>query len=200
MKPDSGMDKSGFGRILVRENRLDEKGFEMWAFLPGMLFRATHKWWGDKGRRTMPHEGTDFSLYVDTGGRVVRLEEGARVPVMFDGVVVGIVDDFLGKSVIVAHGSAGAGVAPFLTIYGHTAPLSDLSVGAAVGAGNIIATIAGTGGRGSAIYPHLHISVGRTTGSIPPEKLDWENMESGVAMSDPLDLILDGRYRVLPQD
>jgi murein DD-endopeptidase MepM/ murein hydrolase activator NlpD len=197
MKANSGICKSRFSQILVRENRLDKNGFETWAFMPGMLFLATRKWWGDGGERTRPHEGTDFGLYVDAEGRVVRLEEGTRVPVMYDGVIAGIIDDFLGKSVIVAHGSSEAGIGPFLTIYGHTVPFPDLAVGATVGAGRIIATIGSR--KGVAVFPHLHISVGRATGLIPHEQLDWKNMESGVAMSDPLDLILDGPYRLLPQ-
>jgi hypothetical protein len=188
--------KSRFTEFIVRENGLDRKNFR-WAFWPGMLFLAMEKWWGDRGERTVPHEGVDFCLHEDRQGKLRRLEEGARVPVMYDGVVVRIIDDFLGKSVIVAHHFTEDMNDPFITIYGHTVPLPDLEMGAAIGAGEIIATIA-HGRSGVGVHPHLHLSVGRATGLVSYKGLEWGNMTEAVAMSNPLDLIEDG-YHVLPQ-
>ena len=191
--------KSRFTEFLVRENRLDGCGFEAWAFWPGMLFGAAVKWWGDRGKRTVPHEGVDFRLYTDRRGRVLCLEEGIRVPVMYDGVIVRIIDDFLGKSVLAAHGLSGPLRRPFLTVYGHTVPRPDLAVGAAVTAGDVIATIAGAGRSKGAAYPHLHVSMGRTSGLVPYERLEWASMKAALVLADPLDVI-DGPCRMLEQE
>lgn len=185
---------SWFTQFLIRENGLDRNGFEEWAFQSGMLFSATTKWWGDRGKRVVPHEGVDFCLYVDRQGRVFQLEKGTRIPVMYAGVVVNIIDDFLGKSVVVAHDCLKDGAPPLLTIYGHTAPLSGLTPGKSVEAGEVIATIAFGQNPLPRISPHLHVSVGFATGIVPYEKLDWKTMGVAVALSNPLDLLVEGRY------
>ena len=200
MKEDPAISKSRFTEFLVRENSLDRHGFDAWAFRPGMLFLATEKWWGDQGKRTLPHEGVDFCLYEDRQGRVLRLEEGIRVPVMYDGVVVRIIDDFLGKSVIAAHGSPEADGPLLLTIYGHTVPLPELAVGKAVKAGEIIASIARAGRSGGTVYPHLHVSVGRTSGLDSCRTLTWANMAKMVVMSNPLDLMAEDRYHMIGRE
>ena len=73
-----------------------------------MLFNSTDKWWGDQGKRDKPHEGLDLCLYKDREDKILRLGENAKVPVIYDGIVVGIVDDFLGKSVIIEHLFSGS--------------------------------------------------------------------------------------------
>ncbi|MBW1780941.1 MAG: hypothetical protein JRL30_09405, partial [Deltaproteobacteria bacterium] len=95
--------KTRFTEILIRENGLNEPGFKEWIFHPGMLFHATGKWWGDKALRHRPHEGLDLLLYRDQQDKIVSLDKKTRIPVMFDGVVVSIIHDFLGRSVIVEH-------------------------------------------------------------------------------------------------
>jgi murein DD-endopeptidase MepM/ murein hydrolase activator NlpD len=188
---------SRFTEFLVSENGLHVKGFDAWAFMPGMLFSASAKWWGDRGARTLPHEGVDFRLYTDRRGRVLHLDGGTKIPVMYDGIIVRIMEDFLGKSVVVAHGPSTANATPFLTIYGHTAPLANLAVGAAVEAGEIIATIAPAGASEGAVPPHLHISVGTLSGLVSCDRLEWKNMNDALIMSDPLALITNGRHRLI---
>ena len=92
-----------FTEFLIRKNALDKGGFKGWVFCPGMLFNSTDKWWGDQGKRDKPHEGLDLCLYKDREDKILRLGEKAKVPVIYDGIVVRIVDDFLGKSVIIEH-------------------------------------------------------------------------------------------------
>ena len=92
-----------FTEFLIQKNALDQGGFKEWVFCPGMLFNSTDKWWGDQGKRDKPHEGLDLCLYKDREDKILRLGEKAKVPVIYDGIVVGIVDDFLGKSVIIEH-------------------------------------------------------------------------------------------------
>ncbi len=186
-----------FTEYMVRENRLSERGFEGWVFAPGMLFDATDKWWGDKGKRSIPHEGLDFCLYKDGRGSVLRLEEDSRVPVMYDGCVMGIIDDFLGKSVIVEHRFPTLPRQGFLTIYGHTVPDRGCVVGGPVKAGDVIATIAGLGASRRDMYPHLHVCLGWPSGSIALEGLNWQNMREGLIMLDPL-AVIDGHHSVQP--
>jgi murein DD-endopeptidase MepM/ murein hydrolase activator NlpD len=185
---------SRFTEFLVSENGLHVKGFDAWAFMPGMLFSASAKWWGDRGARTLPHEGVDFRLYTDRRGRVLHLDEGTKIPVMYDGIVVRIIEDFLGESVVVAHGSSASDATSFLTIYGHTAPLANLAVGAAVEAGEIIAMIAPAGASEGTVPPHLHISVGTLSGLVSCDSLEWKNMKEALTAWDPLDLITNGRH------
>src|SRR3989339_1498275 len=92
-----------FTESLVRENALDECGFKGWVFYPGMLFNAKDKWWGDQGKRDKPHEGLDLCLYRDQQDRVFRLDEKTKIPALYDGLVVRIFDDFIGKSVMMEH-------------------------------------------------------------------------------------------------
>lgn len=189
--------KTRFTEHMVRENGLSERGFEGWVFAPGMLFDAGDKWWGDRGKRGTPHEGLDICLYKDGQGRVLRLDAGSRVPVMYDGAVVGIIDDFLGKSVIVEHRFPEVPRVGLITIYGHTVPCRDCLVGGSVKGGDIIATIAGPGASTRHRYPHLHVCLGWPSGRIALEGLNWHNMREGLIMLDPL-AIIDGRHSVQP--
>jgi hypothetical protein len=52
--------KSRFTEIFIRENAPETNAFDEWIFLPGMMFNAQDKWWGDQGKREMVHEGIDL--------------------------------------------------------------------------------------------------------------------------------------------
>jgi murein DD-endopeptidase MepM/ murein hydrolase activator NlpD len=177
---------AGFSGVLVKANELYEQGFERWAFHPGMLFNAAEKWWGKPGPRGEPHPGVDLCAFLNAAGEVVRLDEGARVPAAFGGRVVAIMDDFLGRTVVVEH-QDGAGDR-FCTFYAHTVPRADLRVGDPVAESEVIATIAGTAGSKSGIRPHLHLSLARVSGSIYYPELDWRRLGSSAALElvDPL--------------
>lgn len=192
------IEKSHFTQLLVRENGLDRVGFNSWAFYPGMLFRAPDKWWGDRGKRDNPHEGLDLCLYRGRLGKVFRLDEKTRVSVMYDGVIAGIIADFLGKSIIVEHRFPDCDGLTFLTIYGHTAPGDDLRTGTIVKEGDIIATLADANKSNADVPPHLHVSLGLAQQVLPYDDLDWKKINDPniLAMADPLDVI-DGQYSVL---
>ena len=96
--------KSRFTGMLIEENSLDPSGFERWIFCRGMLFNSSQKWWGDHGRRDYPHEGIDLCLYQDRSGRIRRINENTRIPVMHDGVVKAIFKDYLGQINDVLYG------------------------------------------------------------------------------------------------
>jgi len=194
----SSVRKTRFTEFLIRENALDEGGFKEWIFSPGMLFNAPDKWWGDQGKREKPHEGLDLCLYRDGRGRVLRVDAKMRIPVMYDGEVVGIVSDFLGESVIIEHAFRQSDDRRLCTIYGHTNPQEGLHVGRIVKEGESIATVADSGKSEANILPHLHISLGWTSKSISYDHLDWEiiGTTNMVTLLDPLDVI-DWPYQVL---
>jgi murein DD-endopeptidase MepM/ murein hydrolase activator NlpD len=189
--------QTGFSRRLIEENGLVEHGFVEWLLYPGMLFRATEAWWGEGGRRETAHEGLDLCYYRDQEGTVFSLGKGASIPVMYDGAVAAILDDFLGSSLIVRHHIRDDKGSELCSIYGHTTPRDDIRVGRAVEEGEIIGTVAGADRSKSDTVPHLHISIGWTTGTTPYEKLDWNVIGDPdvITLIDPLQVI--GRYHTL---
>lgn len=187
-----------FTQFLIRENEFREGDFQEWIFCPGMLFHSKGKWWGDYGRRHRPHEGLDLCLYKDRHDRIARLGEKTRIPVMCDGVIVSIVDDFLGKSIIMEHDHADSHNSSFCAIYAHTIPVSGLAAGAAVKGGDIVAVLANPDESNVDMLPHLHISLGWPAKSLSYEQLNWETIGASdtLTLFDPLNL-LGWPYRTL---
>lgn len=179
-----------FTEFLIQKNALDQNGFNGWVFCPGMLFQSTDKWWGDQGKRDKPHEGLDVCLYKDRNHRILRLGETAKIPVIYDGTVVGIVEDFLGKSVIIEHLFNDLNNR-LCTIYGHTIPKDNLHVGKIVKQGEVIATLADSGRSKTNIFPHLHISLGWTSNAISYDRLNWKTIGAlnTLTLLDPLKVI-----------
>lgn len=184
--------------FLIRKNDLAENGFDCWVFHPGMLFHSTDKWWGDRGQRITPHEGLDLCYYRVPGGRIHCLDVKTRIPVLDDGVIVAIANDFLGKSVIVEHQYGDSKSPGFCSIYGHTNPPDNLKIGKSVKKGDILATIADTSRSKSGIQPHLHISLGLTDQFISYDRFDWKTINSWdmLTLTDPL-FILDRPYQIV---
>jgi hypothetical protein len=187
---------SRFTDFMLRENGLDRHGFQAWVFLPGMLFNSREKWWGDRGKRTLPHEGLDFCLFND-GRRILRLGEETRIPAMYDGNVVAIIDDFLGRSIILSHRLPGNG-GPFLTVYGHTVVKETLRLGSLVREGEIIGRLADSGKSKGPMYPHLHLSLARPARCADYTSLAWRDLDNPglFTMIDPHEVI-DGPYLLL---
>jgi hypothetical protein len=80
-----------------------ESGLESWIFRPGMLFGDSIEWWGGCNQRSTVHEGIDFAegLHPVEGRSFVA--EGTPVRSIMDGQVVAILDDFIGKTVVMRH-------------------------------------------------------------------------------------------------
>lgn len=190
------MEKTISTQLLVRENNLERDGFRGWVFEKGMLFNSRKAWWGARGERNRPHEGLDFLLYRNKLGRDVRLGRETRIPVLYDGVVVSIVNDFLGKSVMVAHQIRDHGRI-FLSIYGHTAPTDRIRIGKILEKGEIIGTLADTRNSRSKIYPHLHLSLGWISNENLSPDLDWNKISDPkiVTLIDPL-TVTDDPYHL----
>lgn len=176
-------------------------GFREWVFCPGMLFQATGKWWGKKGKRERPHEGLDLLLFSDHQGTIRHIDETFPVPMLADGRIVGMMDDFLGQSIIVEHPSLEDKNETFLTMYGHTRRIDHLQLGASMKKGDILATVAGRGQRGFTMSPHLHITMARTLFPVSYDRLNWDVIGTTplLELLDPLDFI-QAPFRIVGAD
>ena len=193
-------EKTGFTRMLINANGLDPDDFTGWRFHPGMLFGSPDKWWGDRGKRDFPHEGIDVCLYGNKHGQTIALDAAIRIPVMHDGIVRAMFNDYLGQAVIIEHTLAHRPDQKFLSVYAHTKPLPDIKVGQHLKAGDIIATIADTHRSKANILPHLHFSLGIPAPELSYEAFVWNIMRDPqmVTLMDPLGLV-DGPCHVLPR-
>ncbi len=131
-----------FCKYLVQANPGLEIDFDQWLFLPGMTFGSGLKWWGNGGPRPQAHEGIDFCLYHNAGGRLCRLSADTRSAVAGDGVVVQVTDDFLGRSVFVHHPCFDRASFRLISAYGHLRPCSHVCPGHVAPAGEIIGALA----------------------------------------------------------
>jgi murein DD-endopeptidase MepM/ murein hydrolase activator NlpD len=192
--------RTSFSTRLIEENGLDKQGFEDWLLYPGMLFRAIETWWGERRRRETPHEGLDLCYYRDQEGTVFSLAKGASIPVMYDGIVAAIIDDFLGSSLVVKHHIQNAKGGELCSIYGHTVPRDDIHAGRTIEEGQTIATVAGAGRSNSDAVPHLHISIGFVSSGFSCDKLDWNAIGDPDVMTlvDPIQVI--ERWHILVPD
>jgi murein DD-endopeptidase MepM/ murein hydrolase activator NlpD len=183
--------KTRFTELFVRENALYDLGFERWVFYPGMLFHSLDKWWGDRGKRDKPHEGLDLAFYKDRRSSMHCFDDGVRIPAMYDGAIVSIINDFIGKSIFIEHGPADGEPGRLITIYGHTNPRRDLHVGMTVTEGDVVGTLAAPDASKTDILPHLHVSVGKTSQSVSYDQLDWRTIgvSDKLMLLDPLDVI-----------
>ena len=80
-----------------------ESGFKSWVFRAGKLFGAQTEWWGDGNRRYAEHEGIDFAEGRDSDGLIRPIPEGTPVRAIENGEFACILDDFLGKTILVRH-------------------------------------------------------------------------------------------------
>lgn len=168
--------KSSFTEKLVKVNSLHEKGFIKWDFHQGMIFGSNLKWW-TKGKRKRPHEGIDICMYTDSDGKKHYLKKDTRIPVLYDGEIVKIEDDYLGKSIYIRHGINDHGKI-FFTIYGHTLPLDDMTEGKKVQEGNIISMLSDAGKRKPFIPLHLHLTTALISESVNYKDLSWKTVSN----------------------
>ncbi len=193
------INQSQYGSLLVTNNRLDRKGFFQWAFYPGMLFHSEDKWWGDWGTRKRPHEGLDICFYQGTDGKIRSLAPTANVPVMYEGTVVLLLDDYIGKTLFVLHDIYDAKQNQLCSIYGHTDPCHNIRVSSVVGKGDIIAKISDAALKGVGMSSHLHLSLAWIPKSYEHQRLSWEKLsrQADLLLLDPLDFIA-ANYKILP--
>jgi murein DD-endopeptidase MepM/ murein hydrolase activator NlpD len=159
-----------------------------------MLFNAVERWWNGGSDRDRPHEGLDIRFFSDYSGKLSNLEPGMKIPVMYEGEVAAIHDDFLGQSVYVHHHSYGNKGAKLYTIYGHTRLGRGVRPGRQLSEGDVFATVAGTVRNKAKVPPHLHISIAWIAESVPSASLDWE------IISDPRVTVLIDPLKVVACD
>jgi len=193
----SPLQPAKFSENLIKRNDLDKLGFDRWVFYPGMLFGARERWWGSGGSRDRPHEGLDLCFYRGIDGQDHSLGEGTQIPVIYEGEVIKIDDDFLGKSVYVCHDIYDGRGNRLFTIYGHTRPGAHIRTGKCLDEGELFAVIANKGGIKAGAPPHLHISIAWVPKSVSNERIDWSKIGDPdmVVLLDPLKII-SGRYTV----
>jgi murein DD-endopeptidase MepM/ murein hydrolase activator NlpD len=117
---------------------------------------------------------------------------------MYDGIVVKIIGDFIGKTIIMKQSFADIDEGTFLTIYGHTNPEQGLKTGQSVKAGEVIATLATPRGS-NGLIPHLHLTLAWSPEPIPYNMLDWTTIGNPdvVRLIDPL-RVIDARKELRP--
>ena len=188
-------EKSGFTEHFIRANGLPKNDFEEWLLCSGMLFEAPDQWWGIQGKRKKLHEGLDLGFYRNQKKEIIGFDDSTRIPTIYEGVIVGIFNDFLGKSIFIKHEISSADDGMLFTIFGHVNPGKEIYPGIRLEEGEIIASVASSGK--SRMSPHLHISIGWAKKEITDEILDWEIISSSemLKLIDPLEII--GRYSLV---
>lgn len=176
---------------MVEHNRPRMDGFKRWVFLPGMLFKAPGKWWGDQGARSTLHEGLDLYRFEDGGSLVKTVDQHTQIPGAFAGHIVKIDRDFLGRSIYMSNAIFAADGRQLLSAFGHTVPRESLKIGDYVVAGEIIATISGFTGQKTALAPHVHLTFAWAPVPLALARLDWKNLadDPGITLIDPLPVI-----------
>ena len=194
-------ENTDYSEQLLKLNGLRNAGFDRWTFHPGMLFRATEKWWGDGGARPSPHEGIDLCLYTNEPGHLLKLDESTRIPVMFDGEVTKIEKDYLGQSVYVSHAIDDGHGRRLWTMYGHMRPSDHIKPGERVRQGDIIASLTEKRGKTTGPRPHLHLTMAWVSPERALRELNWETLHDPeiATLLDPLHA-MDCPYRILDPD
>jgi len=165
---------SNFISRLADINHLTPLGFDRFIFFPGMLFNSKEKWWGRGGCRAVSHEGVDLCFFAGDEDAKFRLDETVQIPMIYDGTVVHLMDDFLGKTVVTLHDVGAASYGPLLSLYGHVQPHDHLNVGDRIHQGEVFASIADPGGRSMFLPPHLHLSLAKPQMFPQVSQLSWE--------------------------
>ncbi len=167
--------KSKFNSFFINHNDFNKYGFKEWIFYPGMLYQDMDTWWTDNSVRPIPHEGIDLCFYKDNSGQVRRIGKETKIPVMYDGEIVHIHDDFLGKSIYVKHDTTDKTGNILHTVYGHTIPLNHHDTSMPVREGEIIAEMA-ISPKNRKIHPHIHITMVWLPESLSIKKTNWKTI------------------------
>ncbi len=188
--------ESRFTENFIKANGLRDSEFNEWLLIPGMLFKATNTWWGNQNIRKSQHEGIDLGFYSNRNQKVIGFDKNTRIPAIFTGVVAGIFNDFLGKSVFMRHEITDIENRELCSIFGHIKPGSDICPGRILKEGEIIGNIADAGK--SSVKPHLHITMGWVVKEITDDVLDWNVIGKSEVLKliDPIEIM--GRYSIVP--
>lgn len=143
-----------------------------WLFYPGMLQESCDKWWDDFGRRPAAHEGIDICFFRQ-GRKITPLAKNAQIPAMDKGVILNRCEDFLGESLVIAHGGEDLLFPEVVFVYSHLKIEMNMNPGCRVEKGQIIARVFDTSQKQSKLLPHLHLSCIELMEKIPLDDLNW---------------------------
>ena len=145
-----------------------ESGFVSWVFRPGKLFGSRREWWGDRNRRFAEHEGIDFAEGRNSGGKLIPIPEGTPIRAIEDGEIAAVLDDFLGKTVLVRHPQTVNRQGSILyTQYSHILPV-DVSA-SAVSKGQVLGRVGRT--TQSKAPMHFHFAAAWVPQILPASEL-----------------------------
>jgi hypothetical protein len=180
--------ESSFFRDILHLNGIPRQDVEAFVFNRGMSFGDTVKWWGSGGERQSPHEGLDLLFYRKKSGEIKKLVPGTLIPAVFNGEVVLVIDDFLGKSLLIRH-STDIFDAPIYSLSAHIKPLQKIMPGTTVAGGEPVAEIAELPGNNFSIYPHLHLSLALIENDFELDRISWESISKSekIKLLDPVD-------------
>ncbi|MCK4837442.1 MAG: hypothetical protein KAS94_01500 [Desulfobulbaceae bacterium] len=176
--------KSNFTTNIIALNQWQDCRFKTWLLKPGMGFAEPDKWWRDQGARPTLHEGLDLTGFQDNANDEYHLTEGTMVPPLYGGRLVNIIDDFLGRTVIVDHGLSNHAGHSLHGFYAHLSPAAKLKNGTVLNEAAGLGTIAA----GNKICPaHLHISTVWISPDFPVDRLGWPDFaeQEGFKPCDP---------------
>jgi murein DD-endopeptidase MepM/ murein hydrolase activator NlpD len=152
-----------------------DSGCESWLFRSGTLFGDPGEWWGDGNLRRTRHEGLDFAEGKQ-GGKTRSIPYGTPVRAMTEGDFIAVLDDFLGKTVVLLHPSI---VRPdgtvFCTMYSHIQPEADLS--RSVYRGQLLGRVAKS--RTAGAPAHLHLTGAWIPKAMGPGEITLDRINPG---------------------
>ncbi len=150
-----------------------ESGFARWTFRPGMLFGDRMEWWGDRNRRRSEHQGIDFAEGLNAEGGIQGIPDQTPVYALADGEVVAVLDDFLGKSVVMRHPAIkNESGDVFYTFLSHIRPVAD-QLGS-IAKGQIIGKVCKS--TNSRVPAHLHLTGAWIPQSIHPAAITLDHI------------------------
>jgi hypothetical protein len=160
-----------------------------WSFQPGMLFQDNDCWW-KSARRAHPHKGVDFCGFHAGRSDEVRRVGADLVPSLYDGVVIKINDDFLGKTVWIRHRSIRSDQLILFSALGHIIPDKAIAEGSLISQGEAVGRVAPEK-KGALLAMHLHLSVFWAPSFFKTERLCWQDLSSSrmIRLFDPLSII-----------
>jgi hypothetical protein len=145
-----------------------ESGFTHWILRCGMFFGDRIEWWGDRARRRTEHEGLDFAEGAHACAKIRSIPEGTPARALADGEVVAILNDFLGKTIVMRHsGITNETGSVFYTLLSHIRPTARLQD--SVVSGQLIGQVCKS--TNVNVPAHLHLSAAWIPGTIHPSQI-----------------------------
>jgi murein DD-endopeptidase MepM/ murein hydrolase activator NlpD len=155
-----------------------ESGFEYWIFHPGMVFGDCIEWWGERCRRRTEHEGCDFAKGWKPGAGICHIPEGVPVSAIAEGDAVAILDDFLGKTVVVRHPAITRSNGDvFHTLLSHIQPL--IKEPGAVAKGQILGRMSRS--TNARVPAHLHLTGAWIPETLVPDEIRMDHIHPAFA-------------------